>query len=165
MPLLSNLLSKDIPQNFYKFQFQVYSILYLIGLLGFLYLCSPIVSRRTYISENALSPGLVSNDLYISADQVKQIIGQLRTGFKNDNVTDAIQSMLIEHGIEAYVQQINANSTEKYQANVYGIVRAPRTASTESLVLVAPLQVRIQDDNAQVKANLFGRIEASLLFR
>lgn len=156
MPLLSNLLSKDIPQNFYKFQFQIYSILYLVGLLGFFYLSSPIVSRRTYISENALSPGLVSGDLYVSGDQIKNLIGDLRTGFKSQNVTDVIQLVFSRNGIEAYRQDLSDNSTNRHDANVYGIVRAPRTASTESLILVAPLYVRIQSETQTHKANLFG---------
>lgn len=165
MPLLSNLLSKDIPQNFYKFQFQIYSILYFIGLLGFFYLSSPLVSRRTYLSENALSPGLVSTDLYVSADQIKNLIGELRTGFKNQNVTDVIRLILNQNGIEAYQQDLSENSTNKHDANVYGIVRAPRTASTESLILVAPLYVRIKSETQTNKANLFGSFLTKELFR
>lgn len=156
MPLLSNLLSRDIPQNFYKFQLQIYSGLFCIGLLGFIYLSSPIVSRRTYLSENALSPGLVSGDLFISADRVHHIMTQLRTGYKSNNIADTIQSMLIENGIEAYKQNLRINSTDKQEENIYGIIRAPRLASTESIILVAPLHVRIQTKSQEFKANLFG---------
>ncbi|CAF0791830.1 unnamed protein product [Adineta steineri] len=156
MPLLSTLLSQDIPQNFYKLQLHIYSGLFCIGLLGFLYLSSPIVSRRTYLSENALSPGLVSNDLSISNERIRQIMAQLRAGFKDKNIANVIQSMLLENGIEAYKQNIGINSTDKQEENIYGIVRAPRLASTESIILVAPLYVRIQTNTQQVKANLFG---------
>jgi glycosylphosphatidylinositol transamidase len=156
MPLLSNLLSRDVPQNFYKFQVHVYSALFMVGFLGFLYLSSPIVSRRTYLSENALSPGLVSSDVSISAEHIRQIMGQLRAGFKNNNISDTIQSMLIENGIEAYKQEIGKNLTDKQEENIYGIVRAPRTASTESIILVAPLHVRTQTKPQQLKANIFG---------
>ncbi|CAF1057808.1 unnamed protein product [Rotaria sordida] len=156
MPLLSTLLSRDVPQNFYKFQFQLYSALFFVGLLGFLYLSSPIISRRTYLSENALSPGLVSSDLYVSVEHVRHIMGQLRTGYKNHNITDVIQLILIENGIEAYKQDIGRNSTNKQEENIYGIVRAPRLASTESIILVAPLHVRTQTKLQQYKANLFG---------
>lgn len=157
MPLLSNLLAKDIPQNFYKFQFQVYSGIFFIGLLGFLYLTSPIVSRRTYLSENALSPGLVSSDLYISAEHIRNIMARLRAGFKDNNIADVIQSMLLENGIEAYKQSIRRNSTDNREENIYGIVRAPRLASTESIILVAPLRTRTQTKPEQFKANLFGK--------
>jgi glycosylphosphatidylinositol transamidase len=156
MPLLSNLLSQDIPQNVYKFQFQIYSGIFLIGLLGFVYLSSPILSRRTYLSENALSPGLVSSDLSISVEHIRHIMGQLRTGFQDKNIADVIQSMLNENGIEAYKQDIGTNSTDKPKENIYGIVRAPRLASTESIILVAPLHVRTQTETQQFKANLFG---------
>jgi glycosylphosphatidylinositol transamidase len=156
MPLLSNLLSRDIPENLYKFQLQIYSGLFLIGLLGFVYLSSPIVSRRTYLSENALSPGLVSSDLFISVEQTRQIITQLRIGFKNNNISDTIQLMLLENGIEAYKQDKEKNLTDKQEENIYGIVRAPRLASTESIILVAPLHVRIQTNTQQFKANIFG---------
>lgn len=156
MPLLSNLLSRDIPQNFYKFQIQVYSGLYLVGILGFLYLSSPIVSRRTYLSENALSPGLVSSDLFISADHIRHIMTQLRTGFQDKNIANVIQTILAENGIEAYKQNFGKNSTEKIQENIYGIVRAPRLASTESLILVAPLRVYTQTKPQQLKANVIG---------
>ncbi|CAF3322871.1 unnamed protein product [Rotaria socialis] len=156
MPLLSNLLSRDIPKNFYKFQFQLYSGLFLLGLLGFLYLTSPIVSRRTYLSENALSPGLVSSDLYISVEHIRNIMGRLRTGFKNNDIADVIQLMLNENGIEAYKQDIGRNSTDKPEENIYGIVRAPRLASTESIILVAPLYARTQTKPQQNKANVFG---------
>lgn len=155
MPLLTNLLSRDIPQNFYKFQLQFYSGLYLVGLMGFLYLSSPIVSRRTYLSENALSPGLVSSDLFISNDHIRHINDQLRAGFKAKNIADVIQSMLLEHGIEAYKQPVGKDGNET--ENVYGIVRAPRLASTESIILVAPLRVRSQTDSKAFRANLFGK--------
>ncbi|UJR16249.1 hypothetical protein I4U23_003157 [Adineta vaga] len=153
MPLLSNLLAKDIPQTFYKLQLHVYASFFFFGLLGFIYLISPVVSRRTYLSENALSPGLVTNDIFISNEQIRQIIGQLRTGYKEKNISDVIQSMLLEHGIEAYKQTLDRNSTEE---NIYGIVRAPRLASTESIILVAPLHARLQSNSQQFKANLFG---------
>jgi glycosylphosphatidylinositol transamidase len=156
MPLLSNLLSKDLPQNVYKFQLQIYSGIFVVGLIGFIYLTSPILSRRTYISENALSPGLVSSDLFISADHMRQIIGKLRTGFKENNIADVIQSILIEKGLEAYKQDIGKNLTDKKEENIYGIVRAPRIASTESIILVAPLRVRTQTKPQQFKANLYG---------
>ena len=156
MPLLSNLLSKDLPQNVYKFQLQIYSGIFLVGLLGFLYLTSPILSRRTYLSENALSPGLVSSDLFISNDHIRQIMEQLRTGFKENNIADVIQSLLIDKGIEAYKQNIGKNLTDKKEENIYGIVRAPRIASTESIILVAPLHVRTQTKPQQIKPNLFG---------
>ena len=157
MPLISNLLSKDVPQLFYKFQFQIYSTLYLIGILGFLYLASPLVSRRTYLSENALSPGLVSSNLYISNDDLRQITIELRAGFKSKNVTDVIQSILTQHGVEAYKQSLRKNSSENNEENVYGIVRALRTASTESIILVAPLNVQTNNQNQQYRANIFGR--------
>ena len=156
MPLLSNLLSRDIPQNFYKYQFQVYSLLYSVGILCFLYLSSPIVSRRTYISENALSPGLVSSDLFITVEHIRHIMGRLRIGFQNNNVSNTIQSMLIENGVEAYKQDIGRNLTDKYEENTYGFVRAPRLASTESIILVAPLHAHTQTKPQQYKANILG---------
>ena len=156
MPLLSNLLSRDIPQNFYKFQLQIYSGLYLLSVLGFLYLSSPIVSRRTYLSENALSPGLVSSDLFISVDHIRHLTTQLRAGFQNQNIANVIQSILLENGIEAYKQNYGKNSTDQIQENIYGIVRAPRLASTESIILVAPLRVYTQNKPQQLKANLLG---------
>lgn len=162
MPLISNLLSKDIPEKFYKFQFQVYSGLYMIGILGFLYLSSPLVSRRTYLSENALSPGLVTSDLYISSDLVRQITTQIKTGFKNKDVSDVIQTILIDNGIEAFKQNLGGNLSETKDDNVYGIVRAPRTASTESIILVAPLTIRSNQNNPdRTKANVYGTFDVS----
>ena len=157
MPLLSNLLAQDIPKNFYRFQLHVYTGFFFFGLLGFIYLMSPIVSRRTYLSENALSPGLVSTEIAISSDQTRQLIGQLRAGFKDKNIADVIQSMLLENGIEAYKQKLETNDTDTQEENVYGIVRAPRLASTESIILVAPLHVRSQTNSQPSKANLFGK--------
>jgi hypothetical protein len=157
MPLLSNLLSQELPQTFYKFQLQIYSGVYLLGLLGFVYLSSPAVSRRAYISENALSPGLVTSDLFVSNEHLRVLIEQLRTGFKSNNISNVIQSILVEHGIESYKQDIQRNTTGKHQENVYGIVRAPRTASTESIILVAPLRARAQTDAKTTKANVYGR--------
>ncbi|CAF0893850.1 unnamed protein product [Adineta ricciae] len=153
MPLLSNLLAKDIPQTFQKLQLHVYAGFFFFGLLGFVYLMSPIVSRRNYLSENALSPGLVSNDIYVSNEHIRDIIGQLRMGFKEKNVSDVIQSMFLQRGIEAYRQNLDDDTNDE---NVYGIVRAPRLASTESIILVAPLYVRIQSKSQPIKANLYG---------
>ena len=165
MPLLSNLLSRDIPQNFYKFQLQIYSGLFLVGVLGFLYLSSPIVSRRTYLSENALSPGLVSGDLAISADRVRSIVTQLRAGFKEGNIANVIQAMIKENGIEGYKQSIGNTSTDRQEENIYGIVRAPRTASTESIILVAPLFARVQSQSNPLKANLYGNCTGDYSFQ
>jgi glycosylphosphatidylinositol transamidase len=64
--------------------------------------------------------------------------------------------MLLENGIEAYKQDKEKNLTDKQEENIYGIVRAPRLASTESIILVAPLHVRIQTNTQQFKANIFG---------
>lgn len=124
--------------------------------MGFFYLTSPIVCRRTYLSENALSPGLVSSDLYITADHIRHIMTQLRSGYKNNNISDVIQTMLIENGIEAYKQDPGRNLTDQSEVNVYGIVRGPRLASTESIILVAPLQVRLQTKTSDVKSNING---------
>jgi hypothetical protein len=157
MPLLSNLLAQDIPKNFYKFQLQIYAGFFFFGLLGFIYLMSPIVSRRTYLSENALSPGLVSTEITVSSDQTRSLMAQLQAGFKDKNIANVIQSMLLENGIEAYKQSLGRNTTDSSEENVYGIIRAPRLASTESIILVAPLHVRTQISGQAFKANLFGK--------
>ena len=92
-------------------------------------------------------------------------MSQLRAGFKERNIAHVIQSMLKENGIEAYKQSIGKNSTTRQEENIYGIVRAPRTASTESIILVAPLFARVQNQSNPLKANLYGNSTRSYSFQ
>ncbi|CAF1416038.1 unnamed protein product, partial [Didymodactylos carnosus] len=156
MPIRLDLSPKALLKKFLNNQLRVYSVFYLCGIGAFIYLTCPFVHHRTYLSENALSPGLVSSDISMS-EQTRQLNILLRQTFKNnkENIQDILCKLLRDNGIEAYKQRFSYNLSENSSLNVYGIVRAPRTASTEAILLVAQLYVHTQDKK-QLKPNILG---------
>ncbi|KAJ1722434.1 Glycosyl phosphatidyl inositol protein transamidase complex subunit [Coemansia erecta] len=105
---------------------------YFLGLLGFLWLLvlpTQSLSRRTYLSENAMMPG------------------QVDVGFGSSKHLDAMQS--VEHhgqdmqkvfgqlGLDSEVQRIDGGGI-----NVHGVLRAPRSDAVEALVVAAAWDTR-----------------------
>lgn len=129
---------------------------YVAGLAWFLGLAHRPLNAGTYFSENALLPGLVEAHFHHehgASDILQNLKEELRAIKKVDPRKERynqIPAQWLEEkfqslGLDTYVQ----NFTFKYPAgmigdhmfggqSVYGILRAPRTASTEAIVLSAP---------------------------
>ncbi|KAG0143144.1 hypothetical protein CROQUDRAFT_66493 [Cronartium quercuum f. sp. fusiforme G11] len=115
------------------------------GLLGALVLPTNLLSRPTYISENALQPGQVNTywgwsqvhkaDRY--ADQV-----EVWRHLPSKQRAQAIRSAFEKIGLKSEIQSYHFNSPISNKlilngTNVHAILQAPRTDGTESLVLMA----------------------------
>ncbi|VDI53370.1 glycosylphosphatidylinositol transamidase [Mytilus galloprovincialis] len=127
---------------------------YIAGVTWFLALAYQPLNARTYFSENALLPGLVENEFYPELDMealVQEYNEQLQKEKKNVPrkwVADQFTAL----GLDTYIQnytilyplQLTRGQSVPGQ-NVYGILRARRASSTESIVLSMPLRQKESD--------------------
>jgi len=161
MALLSSRKSYDKVAAFlHRYDNVICSICFVVGVTWFLLLAYSDLNARTYFSENALLPGLVepefrhsqeTSDYYQALkDEVKK-----RKSFdelRNRIPVSWIMDKFVEIGLDSYSQ----NYTFRYPhyahkdysgCNVYGILRAPRTAGTEAVVLSSPFISEPSDEN------------------
>lgn len=141
-------------------------ILYIAGLLWFCALGFKDFQSKTYFSENALLPGKLKFEINSSERElIDFILGLVTSELKMDSVNFAntllnelqherethktglpypwLQAKMKQIGLETYVHNFTLNypygGGKTFQGkNVYGIVRAPRIGSTESILLSMP---------------------------
>lgn len=123
---------------------------YIVGLGGFLALAYQPLNASTYFSENALLPGLVETELPRTLDSATVYKKELEEVMKADSKLSPhkwIYSKFQELGLETFSQNFSVVYPFKSVSarvvageNVYSILRARRTASTEALVLSIPLR-------------------------
>lgn len=109
-------------------------------------------NNETYFSENALLPGLVTNEFYSeqSAKQYfEEFTEELKVKYKNrdDMPIPWLVGKMSQLNLEVYTHNFTLNyplvKGQKFKGtNVYGILRAPRTSSLEALVVSAPYRAR-----------------------
>ncbi|XP_052060128.1 glycosylphosphatidylinositol anchor attachment 1 protein-like [Mytilus californianus] len=127
---------------------------YIAGVTWFLALAYQPLNARTYFSENALLPGLVENEFYPELDMeslVQEYNEQLQKE-KNNVPRKWVADQFIALGLDTYIQnytilyplQLTRGKSVPGQ-NVYGILRARRASSTESIVLSMPLRQKESD--------------------
>ncbi|KAJ1857315.1 Glycosyl phosphatidyl inositol protein transamidase complex subunit, partial [Coemansia sp. RSA 2703] len=100
---------------------------YFLGFLGFLWLLvlpTQSLSRRTYLSENAMMPGQVD----ISFGSAKHL-GVIQSV---EHHGQDMQSVFEQLGLDSEVQRIVGGGV-----NVHGVLRAPRSDAVEALVVAA----------------------------
>ncbi|XP_060515996.1 glycosylphosphatidylinositol anchor attachment 1 protein isoform X2 [Cylas formicarius] len=119
-------------------------VLYGVGVVWFCALASPSMNYSTYLSENALLPGLVKLR-FQEDDAAMRYYEDLRNEmqkYPNDMPSSWILAKFRQIGLDAYTHNFSLSSPLILQMylgnNVYGILRAPRAASTEALILSAP---------------------------
>lgn len=117
------------------------TISYLAGIVGFVFLAD--YGSKTYISDNALMPGLVNREFSYEPDNY---IKTLRD--ETNKISRIPTSWLVEQfnqfGLEVYQQNFSARYPFGQFAsgtNVYAIIRAPRAQPLESIVLAAPFRL------------------------
>ncbi|GFR89960.1 glycosylphosphatidylinositol anchor attachment 1 protein [Elysia marginata] len=123
---------------------------YIAGVVWFLALAYQPFNAGTYISENALLPGLVESELppmFTSAFQIKD---EIHTEVHRDKKLTPqawIYKKFTETGLETYTHNFSliypfrsVKSQLVTGENVYSILRGRRAASTEALVLSIPLR-------------------------
>lgn len=125
-------------------------ISYIAGVVWFLALAYQPLNAGTYISENALLPGLVDSELSRDFSSLVQIKNEIHTEMEKDKKRTPqawIYQKFRETGLETYQQNFSLIYPFRSVAaqtltgeNVFSILRARRAASTEALVLSVPLR-------------------------
>ncbi|RNA00772.1 glycosylphosphatidylinositol anchor attachment 1 isoform X1 [Brachionus plicatilis] len=139
---------------------------YFSGIVYFCLLPHEALIHGTYISENALLPGLVSSDIF-STDSIFNYYHFLKDAyetnggksFNSELINDIFANQL---KIESYTQDFNLthpfwsseNENIRSGKNVYAFGRAQRADGTESIVISAPIYLTGKK-NKKIP-NLFG---------
>ncbi|XP_046574937.1 LOW QUALITY PROTEIN: glycosylphosphatidylinositol anchor attachment 1 protein-like [Haliotis rubra] len=137
-----------------KYNQKLSILLYIVGLAWFFLLAYQPLNASTYFSENALLPGLVENEFYNEAELSnfnKQLMEELK---KDDKTTpkDWVYEQFQSFGLDVYSQNFSLKypfgqvDKEIPGRNVYAILRARRSSSTESVVISAPLRPWLAED-------------------
>ncbi|KAL3859873.1 hypothetical protein ACJMK2_010062 [Sinanodonta woodiana] len=138
-----------------KYNNKLCVLCYVAGVAWFLALASPYLNAQTYISENALLPGVVGNEFHFTDFDVNAVLKELQEELKKDKgklPRDWLYSQFRMIGLDTYMQ----NYSIKYPLhitrgqsvpgqNVYAILRARRTASTEAIVMSTPFRPKGSD--------------------
>ncbi|XP_011402542.1 PREDICTED: glycosylphosphatidylinositol anchor attachment 1 protein-like [Amphimedon queenslandica] len=123
---------------------QINFVLFSFGLLAYLILLRPEYVRYRFFDENALLTGLVKRE-YVNSGHLSKLTKQYRN-IPWPNSHDWMESELKGSGFEVYHQyysvQDPTGGPSINGSNLYGILRAGRSSSTESLVLLAPDNIR-----------------------
>ncbi|XP_038218467.1 glycosylphosphatidylinositol anchor attachment 1 protein [Zerene cesonia] len=123
-------------------------LFYIGAIVWFFLLANREFNNETYFSENALLPGLVTNE-FSGEQAAKQFYNELLMELedKYDDTDEMPVPWLVGKMSQLHLEVYTHNFTLNYPlgqgqvfkgTNVYGILRAPRTSSLEALVLTAP---------------------------
>ncbi|XP_070248223.1 glycosylphosphatidylinositol anchor attachment 1 protein isoform X1 [Myotis yumanensis] len=121
---------------------------YAAGIAWFLALAFPPLTQRTYMSENAMGSTMVEEQ-FAGGDRARAWARDFGAHRRKLGALPAawLERTMRSVGLEVYTQSFSRKlpfpdeTHERYMVsgtNVYGILRAPRAASTESLVLTVP---------------------------
>ncbi|XP_063983235.1 glycosylphosphatidylinositol anchor attachment 1 protein [Diachasmimorpha longicaudata] len=121
-------------------------VIYLGGVVWMAMLASPIFNDGTYFSENALLPGLVTKEssLEQTARQYhRELVDEMKR-YPDNMPYPWILAKFNQLHLDVYTHNFTLNypfSGHRFTGqNVYGIVRAPRAASTEAIVVSVPFR-------------------------
>uniref|UniRef100_A0A182NDA5 GPI-anchor transamidase component GPAA1 n=1 Tax=Anopheles dirus TaxID=7168 RepID=A0A182NDA5_9DIPT len=121
--------------------------LYVLGVGFFCALPDANFNSGTYFSENALLPGLVNSELEMeTVSLVKSLSAELqreRENYPKGVPYPWLLAKMRRFGLETHTQNFTLNypygGGKRFKGeNVFGILRAPRIASTESIVISVP---------------------------
>ncbi|XP_075067737.1 GPI-anchor transamidase component GPAA1 [Mixophyes fleayi] len=123
-------------------------ISYIVGVSWFLGLAFQPFTLQSYISENSMGSTMV-DEKFMSGDRALSYAREFAAHKKSAGGSPVawLERTMRGIGLEVYTQSFVRTlpfpdeATERYMVkgtNVYGILRAPRAASTESLVLSVP---------------------------
>lgn len=123
-------------------------VCYIAALVWFFMLANREFNNETYFSENALLPGLVTNEFngeYDAKQYFNELLQELQDKYED---TDEIPvpwlvAKMSQLHLEVYTHNFTLNyplgQGQVYKGtNVYGILRAARTSSLEALVVTVP---------------------------
>ncbi|XP_028343135.1 glycosylphosphatidylinositol anchor attachment 1 protein isoform X2 [Physeter macrocephalus] len=121
---------------------------YVAGIAWFLALAFPPLTQRTYMSENAMGSTMVEEQ-FAGGERARSFARDFAAHRRKSGALPVawLERTMRSVGLEVYTQRFSRKlpfpdeTHERYMVsgiNVYGILRAPRAASTESLVLTVP---------------------------
>ncbi|XP_017881920.2 glycosylphosphatidylinositol anchor attachment 1 protein [Ceratina calcarata] len=129
-----------------KWERPLCGLLYISGIVWILLLALPTFNDNTYFSENALLPGLVTKESNLE-QTAKQYYAYLVNEMKRhpDGMPYAWLAAKLN---QLHLDVFTHNFTLVYPfqelqftgQNIYGIIRAPRAASTEAIVVSVPFR-------------------------
>ena len=118
---------------------------YILGLALLLLLPHPLYNNKTYFSENALLPGLVTShyDQDRAAQAYHSALQEENQKYPGHAPFPWLEAQFRQLGLEVHHQPFSvayplAQGRNFTGTNVYAILRAPKASSTEALVLCAP---------------------------
>lgn len=129
-----------------KWENQLCFLLYFGGVIWTLLLAVPYLTENTYFSENALLPGVVTKESNLEQAS-KQFYHELVHEMKRypDAMPYAwLSAKMNQLHLDVHLHNFSLTYPLQEQRftgqNVYGIVRAPRAASTEAIVVSVPFR-------------------------
>lgn len=128
-----------------KYYHSICILFYLVGITCFLALASREVNNNTYFSENALLAGLVKSE-FRDDSLARLYYNELQDEMKKYSDSLPYPWLIAKFqqiGLDTYTHNFSLHpvlgKSNKFSGkNIYGILRAPRAASTESLILSVP---------------------------
>jgi len=117
---------------------------YFAGLIFIFVLPHPLYNNKTYFSENALLPGLVTGEFNEdrTAERFYEDLKEENARYPGQAPFPWLEAQFKQLGLDVYRQSFTLNyplaNSSFTGSNVYAILRAPKAASTEALVLTAP---------------------------
>lgn len=125
---------------------QLCFLLYIGGIVCTMFLAVPAFNDHTYFSENALLPGLLTKESNLD-ETSKQFYNELVREMKRypDSMPYAwLSAKFNQLHLDTFVHNFSLTYPFKKQKfagqNIYGIVRAPKAASTEAIIVSVPFR-------------------------
>ncbi|OAD57552.1 Glycosylphosphatidylinositol anchor attachment 1 protein, partial [Eufriesea mexicana] len=120
--------------------------LYISGIVWILLLALPMFNDNTYFSENALLPGLVTKKSNLEQTAKQYYVYLLHEMKRYPDVMPYawLAAKLNQLHLDVFIHNftlVNPFQDQQFTGqNIYGIIRAPRAASTESIVVSVPFR-------------------------
>lgn len=130
-----------------------YLSLYAAGVISFLIFISEPFTMSTYFSDNSLLPGLVNREFSLETEAEyylrhleklsKVTIKSNQTLASTPNMLDFIKAEIDNFGLDALEQKFSfkRNEVQFNGTNIYSIIRAERSTSSEAILLGAPFKL------------------------
>ena len=153
MGLLSNVkIQKAVGDAIEKYSNKVCFFTFVVGIIWFCLLSKDFLNAHTYFSENALLTGLVTPEF--SDGETKNIHKEFKAAIANitssaerkEIIFSLVYQKFLDIGLATNEQNFSFQTPlglmkePNFGKNIYGILRAPRLAGTEAIVINVPYE-------------------------
>ncbi|XP_076247523.1 glycosylphosphatidylinositol anchor attachment 1 [Calliopsis andreniformis] len=129
-----------------KWERPICFLLYISGIIWILLLALPAFNDNTYFSENALLPGLATKESNLeqtSKQYYLELIHEMKR-YRDTMPYAWLAAKLNQLHLDVFVHNFSLKNPFQEQQfsgqNIYGIIRAPRAASTEAIIVSVPFR-------------------------